>query len=364
MKAFAAAATAVLAVALAACQKDLDRRYLDATTGENLELPPDLARFEVESTFELPPSFSGDDPGERDKVPVLAKVEGVRLEGSGDLYWLEIDQPVAEAYRRVKNFWATEGFRLAVDEPVIGVMQTEWILKQEGSAKEDASWIERILFGDDLSATQDQFRTRIERNPDGSGSRVYIAHRGTEFVHVVVTGDRATQGEADGNVWQFRQPEPELEIEMLSRLMIHLGLERTEVERQVDKVRLFSPRAFMQLDLEENSPYLLMRDPYHIAWNRVYHELERLNFPIVDSNFKNEILAEGYISFESKILEEKKGGFLSFGASKEIVAKKFTLVVSEETHELTRINIENDEGDLDTTPEGAELLTLLHQQLR
>ncbi|NIM62033.1 MAG: hypothetical protein GTN89_03660, partial [Acidobacteria bacterium] len=85
---------------------------LDATTGDNLEVPPDLARFEVEAAFELPPSFSGDDPNERNKIPVLAKVDGVRLEGSGDFYWLEVDEPAAEVYRRVKNFWAAEGFRL------------------------------------------------------------------------------------------------------------------------------------------------------------------------------------------------------------------------------------------------------------
>ncbi len=364
MKPVTAAAIAILAVALAACEKSLDRRYLDATTGANLELPPDLAQFEVESAFELPASFSGDDPNERNKVPVLAKVDGVRLEGSGDLYWLEVDQPVADVYRWVKEFWGEQGFRLVVDEPVIGVMQTEWVLKEEGASKDDVSWIERILFGNDLSATQDQFRTRVERNPDGGGSRIYVAHRGTEFVHVLVTDDRVTAGEAEGNVWQFRQPEPELEIEMLSRLMIHLGLEKSEVERQVKNVSMFTPRTFMRLNLEDNSPYLIMRDPYHIAWNRVYHELERLNFPILASNFKNEILTEGYITFESKVLEEKKGGFFSFGASNETVAKKFTLVISEESHELTRVEIENDDGDLDTTPEGAELLTLLHQQLR
>ncbi len=364
MKPVTAAAIAILAVALAACEKSLDRRYLDATTGRNLELPPDLAQFEVESSFELPASFSGDDPNERNKVPVLAKVEGVRLEGSGALYWLEVDQPVAEVYRWVKEFWGEQGFRLVVDEPVIGVMQTEWVLKEEGASNEDASWIERILFGNDLSATQDQFRTRIERNPDGDGSRIYVAHRGTEYVHVLVTGDRVTAGEVEGNRWQFRQPEPELEIEMLSRLMIHLGLEKSEVDRQVESIRMFTPRALMRLDLEENSPYLIMRDPYRIAWNRVYHELERLNFPIIAANFKNEILTEGYITFESKVLAEKGGGFFSFGASKEIVAKKFTLVLSEESHELTRVEIENDDGDLDTTPEGAELLTLLHQQLR
>ena len=364
MRAVSATAVAILAVALAACQNGLDLRYLDATTGENLELPPDLARFEVESSFELPPSFSGDDPEVRNQVPVLAKVDGIRLEGSGDLYWLEVDAPVAEVFQRVKNFWAAEGFRLVVDEPVIGVLQTEWLLKEEGASSKSDSWFKNLFASDDLSATQDQFRTRIERQPDGSGSRVYIAHRGTEYVHVVVPGDRFSAGDIDDNVWRYRQPEPELEVEMLSRLMVHLGLERDEADRQVARTRLFSPRSTLKVDSDENSPFLLLRDPYQIGWNRVYHELERLNFPIVSAEFKSGVLEKGYITFESQIMEEKKGGLFSLGSSSETVAKQFTLVLSEETHQLTRVEIENQEGDLDTTPEGAELLTLLHQQLR
>lgn len=364
MKTVTGTAVAILAVTLAACQSGLDRRYLDATSVDGLVLPPDLARFEVESAFELPPSFSGDDPDERNRIPVLAKVEGVRLAGSGDLYWLEVDEPVTEVYRRVKNFWAAEGFRLVVDEPVIGVMQTEWLVKEEGAGKKRSdSWFKSLFAEDNLSATQDQFRTRVERNPEGSGSRVFIAHRGTEYAHVVVSGDRYSPGDIDDNIWRFRQPEPELEVEMLSRLMIRLGLDRDEVERQVAGTRLFAPRSTIQIDSDENSPFLLLRDSYQIGWNRVYHELERLNFPIVDAEFKSGLSGEGYITFESRIMEAKKGGLFSLGSS-EPVAKKFILVLSEETHELTRVEIENEAGELDTTPEGAELLTLLHQQLR
>ncbi len=365
MKTRTGAAVAILAVTLAACQTDLDRRYLDAATGEYLELPPDLARFEVESAFELPPAFSGDDPNERNKVPVLAKVEDVRLEGSGDLYWLEVDAPVTEVYQRVRSFWFEEGFRLIVDEPVIGIMQTEWVLREEGANKEGGSWFGRLFSGDDLSATQDQFKIRVERNPTTGGSRVYIAHRGTEYVHTLAVGDRYSPGDVEGNIWRFRQPEPQLEIEMLSRLMIHLGLEQTEAERRVARARLFSPRSTIRFDNDENSPFLLLRDPYQIGWNRVYHELERLNFPIVKAEFKSGLLQEGFITIESRVVEVKKrDGFLGLGSTSEEVAKKFTLVLSEETHELTRVEIENEAGEIDTTPEGAELLTLLHQQLR
>ncbi|MCP4390830.1 MAG: hypothetical protein GY802_21215, partial [Gammaproteobacteria bacterium] len=110
----------VLSIVIYGCQNDLDTRYLDASVGGRLELPPDLIQYESESGFELPESFSGDDEGVRNKVPVLARVESLRVEGSEDLYWLSVEEPVDNLYQLVKNFWAAEGYRLIVDEPVIG----------------------------------------------------------------------------------------------------------------------------------------------------------------------------------------------------------------------------------------------------
>ena len=69
----------------------------------------------------------------RNKVPVLARVESLQLQGSPDFYWLSVDEPVENLYQQVKNFWAFEGFGLIVDEPVIGIMETEWVYKEEGA---------------------------------------------------------------------------------------------------------------------------------------------------------------------------------------------------------------------------------------
>ncbi|NIM62032.1 MAG: outer membrane protein assembly factor BamC, partial [Acidobacteria bacterium] len=75
-----------------------------------------------------------------------------------------------------------------------------------------------------------------------------------------------------------------------------MGLDRDQADRQVARARLFAPRSTIQVD-DENSPFLLLRDPYQIGWNRVYHELERLNFPIVEAEFKSGILGKGFITF-------------------------------------------------------------------
>ena len=369
MKKLRAAATALLflSAVLTGCQSDLDTRYLDASMGDRLELPPDLIEYEAASSFELPEAFSGDDASVRDRVPVLARVESLRLEGSEGFYWLSVEEPVDNLYQMVKNFWASEGYRLIKDEPVIGVMETEWIVKEVGSSKTGGNWFERLFDEDDLSAIQDQFKTRIERDEQGR-SRIFIAHRGAEYNYVLETDDKGgplTTGDDEDSDWRYRPSDPELETEMLSRLMIYLGLQREQADQRLESVKLFQPRAFMRRDTEENSPFLVMKDPYPIAWNRVYHNLERLNVAIESAEFKAGILQQGFIEARIQFAgSQQEGGLFSLGSDTESGERTIFLVLSEETHELTRIDIEDAKGESDTSPEGAEFLKFLYRRLK
>ena len=352
----------LLVAALAACGGSLDRRYLDASLGEGLEIPPDLTEADAQSRFELPTVFSGDDPSVRNKVPVLAKVESLRLESQSGLYWLSVEEPVDNLYQLVKNFWSAEGYRLVMDEPVIGVMQTEWVYKEEGGEKQAQSWWERLLATKDLSATQDQYKTRIERDEASGRSRVYIVHRGTEYKHVIESG-RSVSGDSDSD-WHFRRNEPELEVEMLSRLMVHLGLEQSDVDRQLVSAKLFEPRASLHFDVDEQSPFMILNDAYHIAWNRVYHQLERLNFEIDSKEFSSGLLTEGFFVVNTEVVDgENSGGFFSFGAD-DPEKRQIVLVLSEETHEITRVDIETIDGDYDQSPEGDQFLKFLYRHIK
>jgi len=365
MKFIPAVSLLLLAALLAACSSGTDRRYLDVSLGSNLELPPDLSELEAESEFEVPVGFSGPESTAKGKVPVLARVESLRLEGSGDLYWLTVEEPVDNLHQLVKNFWFSEGYRLMLDEPVIGIMQTEWVLTEQGANDGDGSWFKSLFSADDLTASQDQYRTRIEVDQNGSASRVYIAHRGTEYIYVLEGDKDQPQADADDNQWRFRQPEPELEVEMLSRLMIFLGLQKAEVAQQVANARLFSPRASKNIDSSEKSPYLIVKDPYQIAWNRIYHQLERMNFEIAAVELKN-LTGEGAIIINAQVTEgkEDQGLFSFFSGSSETVDKQIVVVLAEETHQLTRVMIETIDGDFDTSPAGAAFLDLLYQKIR
>jgi outer membrane protein assembly factor BamC len=356
----------IIILALIACEgSNTGQRYLDVSLGKSLEVPPDLVEFDAESVFDLPEGFSGDDQTVRSKIPVLAKVDTLQLQGSGDFYWLSVEEPVANLYQQVKNFWALEGYGLVVDEPVIGILQTEWVYTEEGGRKKNQSWWQSLLGSGNYSASQDQFTTRIERDPTGRASnRIYIAHRGTEIVQEIRAGNQK-EDDIGTNDWHFRRSEPELEIEMLSRLMIFLGLQNTEVDKQLLQTRLFKPRAVLEFDADEKATFLILQDPYHIAWNRVHHLLQRMNFEIVVAEFKGPLSGRGVITVNAEIVETVENkGFFAFGDSDKRKVRKFELILSEETNQSTRVILRNPKGELDTSPEGEEFLSLLFEQIK
>jgi len=352
-------------VNLAACSSSSsDLRYLDSRLLPALEVPPDLTTVNTESEFELPAIFSGElkDPESRKKVPVLANVESLKLEGFADFYWLSMAAPVDELYQLVTEFWAYEGFTLTLDEPVIGIMETEWVFKEEGAQKEDQGFFDRLFSSKDLSASQDQFRTRISRDGAEQGVRIYISHRGTEFIFKLKK--RQTE-DIKNSKWNLSQSNTELEVEMLSRLMIYLGLQRAQIDQQLGNAKLFASRASFHTDYEEDESYLLVQEGYSRAWYRTLHQLERLNFEVVKARYKSGLSNEGVILVNTNVeIEVEEKAFFSFFSSKtKTVKKQVALVLSEETHETTRISIETADGDADNSPEGIQFLSLLYRHI-
>ena len=345
---------ASLLVLLNACSAGNDLKYLEAQTAANLEIPPDLTQTVANSRFEIPDNISSGTGETIKKIPVLAQVDSLRLEGSADLYWLAVDGPVDNLYQLIKQFWNSEGYALEVDEPVIGVMQTEWILKEEGQGDEELGFFSAIFGEDNLSASQDQFRTRIAKDHGVSSTRIYIAHRGTQYLHKLVT--RQTEDD-DQNNWGFREPEPELEVEMLSRLMVFLGLKKSDVDQQLAEIKLFKPRATIHTDVSENETYLIVKSPKPLAWNRLLHQLDRINLNVVSADPSSGLAGDGvvFVKVASEAEEDDDDGDGE---------KQMALVVTDETHDLTRISIENADGDIDDSPEGAELITLLYEHLK
>ena len=353
---------------VAACASGPDTQYLGAEEVAQLTLPPDLIQPEEVSRFELPEAFVTPEDGNRNVRPVLAQLQTARLEGSADFYWLSIDLPVEEIYPLVRQFWRSEGYRLAVDEPSLGIMKTDWLVSQVGNNVTTRNWFAQLFAGNDYAAIQDQFHTRIERN-GSSGSRVYIAHRGTENQEVQVESLDSDIAAATDVEWYFRQPEPELEIEKLSRLLVYLGLEQSDVAERVEESRMFAPRVTRLFDADEQTYYLLLKDPLPIAWNRVYHTLQRYDYVIDDfaepAELVNEpgiIIRDSFIRVETNV--EQEAGFFSFFGSGEPEKEVVIVNIAEEDNKSSRLVVDTTQNSTNSSAATEEVLAFLYKALK
>ena len=239
------AVVACAALALVGCagfempSKKID--YKSAGKIPPLDVPPDLTRPTADDRYLVPDvnprgtatfsAYSKDRSGVSPTAAardVLPEAGDARIERAGTQRWLVVKSEPAALWPVVKDFWQETGFIVNVEIPEAGVMETDWA---ENRAKIPDGFIRNTL-GKLLDAVystseRDKFRTRLERGGETGTTEIYISHRGMEEVY---TGDGVDNKDTR---WQPRLPNPELEAEMLRRLMVRLGVQENRAKAQL-----------------------------------------------------------------------------------------------------------------------------------
>ena len=198
--------------------------YKTSRTLPPLEIPPDLASASIQDSLLLPgeaatgsgklSDLNNQSVSQTGTSSVLPVLDDVRVERSGDKRWLVFNANADEVWPQVREFWLDTGILLKREDPSIGIMETDWAENRadipQGFIR---NFLERITTKLYSAATRDKFRVRLERGEDGQTTELYLSHRGAEEV-----------AQGDGFVWQPRPSDPELEAEMLSRMMIYFGI--------------------------------------------------------------------------------------------------------------------------------------------
>ena len=114
---------------------------------------------------------------------------------------------------------------------------------------------------------RDKFRTRIERGTEPGTVEIFVSHRGMEQVPTAKIDN--VQGAAFA--WAVMPPNPKLEAEMLSRLMMRFGTPEAQAVALAVAGRRRRRAAFTRaLEKSADGPSkLVVDDPFDRAWRRV-----------------------------------------------------------------------------------------------
>jgi len=260
--------------------------------------------------------------------------------------------PVDQLYPLVKSFWLEQGFQLIKDEPLIGIMETEWLSFKAGKKSFFASIIASLR----ASESSDQYRTRIERL--GDKSRILLTHRGQELVIDENTDELKPLNKKQG--WQFVPSDRFKEVEMLSRLMIALGLQDERVKQQLENVSQFESRASLDVIKtdEEEQTLLTVKQGFQQTWNRLMYRMDQLGITVT-VNDKSDDSASISLDFQGMLNSS------DYKLDQVKTAESQTINLEEISNtNVTRIEILQPAFSNDNSPAARQLLNFLFEQLR
>src|SRR5574340_954342 len=211
--------------------------YKSAEKLPTLEVPPDLVAPTADNRYAIPDTegsgsatlsaYSQERKAEPSAAPALLPTqEKARIERAGSQRWLVVQATPQQVWRVIKDFWQETGFIVNLEAPETCLMETDWA-ENRANIPQDVirRTLGKVLDGLYSTAERDKFRTRIEAGKDGT--EIYISHRGMMEVY-------ATEGK-DQTVWQPRPADPEIEAELLRRLMLRFGVQEARAEAMLAK---------------------------------------------------------------------------------------------------------------------------------
>jgi outer membrane protein assembly factor BamC len=374
------AALAFLALALSGCESmnlsSLSKRidYKSTASSPSLELPPDLNtpryddRYAVTSASEMA-ARDASRPKQSDLLPTNPDA---RIARAGNERWLVVKATPEQAWSVTRQFWGDMGFVIATEQPTLGVMETDWA---ENRAEIPQDALRRTIgkYIDIFYSTykRDKFRARIERGADPGTVEIYLSHRGMEQVPTTTIDGKNPAGFA----WAVMPPNPNLEAEMLSRLMMRFETPTATAAGQPQPapggaaaVAAAGGPERARLENGADGAKLYVDDPFDRAWRRVGLALDRTGFTVVDRDRSSGLYYVRYADPEgdmSKKDREKSWlAKLAFWKTDDKDKPEQYRIKVVEASPQSVVSVQDATGQPEVSKNGEKILALLKEQLK
>ena len=306
--------------------------YLNASSVNPLELPPDLVGRgnNVDSNNRTTQMLSDyqKQASARNNISdrVLTSSSSVRIERSGETRWIATTLPADYVWTRAVQLFQEVGLPIETQNPEAGILESGWA---ENRADVPDSWIRQLLKSTLDSAfsspTRDKFRIRLERAPKGEVF-VYVTHYGMK--------DQTSGRDNEFHRWVDRPRDSELEAEMISRLVAKLGVSNPK------EVQNANP-----MIMEETGTGVVINRALQPVWSQVGNILDDgATFKIESQNSQE----HSYMVLQ-RDPNKTKGGGIKFWQSKEPVYYRFKVTLRADGKDRTAINIDSLDGQSNAT---------------
>lgn len=342
---------------------DRSEDYKKAKTAEPLEVPPDLTTTTLGDALAVPDAgatLSGYTTARGGEAGggggVLPSQEGLRLERDRDRMWLVAQGDPAAVWARAREFWLENGFLITREDPATGVLETDWVENRAAIPKDIIQkTITRVFDQVYSSAYRDRYRMRLERGEQPGTTEIYITHQGVQEEYEGDPNDVST------TKWVPRPPDPDLEAEMLKRMMVYLGVTPERAGTLLAEKQNAPVRAEL-VKRTGSQAALVVHEDYSRAWRSIGIALDRVGFAVEDRDRSAGVY---YVRYNDPLKGHNKGilNKLAFWSSDRRKAEQYQIKLIADGPD-TRTVVLDEAGKPDTSVTGVRILTLLHEQLR
>lgn len=362
----------IAAFAIAGCQTIEQKRKIDyrnTRTLPPLEIPPDLSTL---PDREHPGQNSGtstatysDLTKDQNAAPVsgdavLPQYPGVRLARDGQARWLVVAAEPQALWNPVREFVMSNGLLIAEENPTTGVIETDWAENRAKVGTAGQKLLAKWMGGLYSTGLRDKYRLRLERGTAPGTTEVYLSHQGMEEEAV-----NNTSSGPGGSYWKPRPSDPELETEMLQRLLAHLGGQQAAAK--AGPAATTAPgdaQAPVNAELKRNGDgvSLALQDSLDRAWRRVGLSLDRIGFTVEDRDRSKGIYYVRYIDPDK---QGKAKGMLSrwFGGDEKPPPNQYQVHLKP-AESGTEVEVLDKDGGPEGSKTGERILSLLYEQLK
>ncbi len=300
--------------------------YVSSSKAKRLQIPPDLSELDEGSMVYSVPgkAKSYKDYKEQQNsasrvVKIGIKSTDMKIVKSGALRWLVVKKNPNILWPHVQDFWEDMGFEVRKSSKRTGVMETEWIKSSQLSQTNSGALTRFDQWLDNMSGFADRrkFRTRLEPGQEPNTTEIYLSQRSARsgtMEHERIIAERS--GATDYGTDKYKLPEYksgdkeeekieisdarnlddfEIDSELLTRLMIKLGLSDFEAKKIVKNP---TTQVHAEYIAENNSNIIQLNDPFDRSWRRLTLALDIIGFITEDKNRSKGILYVRYKNIE------------------------------------------------------------------
>ena len=275
-----------------------------------------------------------------DNNQVVQRIQNIEILRDKYRRWLLVDLPPSEVWAYSKEFFRSYGFKIQKENQKIGLLETDYLEietkvpdKSLGAIRSALSKALKTQYGLPIA---DKYRIRIEPTNNPMKSEVYLT---LSSIGEVVSG--ATR------VWQPREKDVELETEMLLKLMVFLGNDRSDA---ISKIKSNTNENVVDVIVElSETGYATLIFPFDKkeSWKLLGWALDELSVDIED---RDQIEGSYFIN-----VTPNKGFFSKLLATASIT-KTYQLILKENINSQSRVifvdlSEENDEKTISYSAE-------------